>query len=66
MTVKTSGEVDEEERHVLTDLEHLSSQTLFPPLGWRLFTTTGPCTLSACYHEKLDLLALDLVAFDGY
>lgn len=47
-------------------MDHLSSQTYyFPRSGGGLFSTTSPCTLSACYHEKLDLLALDLVAFEG-
>ena len=63
MTVKTLGEVDEEERHVLSwsisALRHY-----FPRSGGGYLL--GPCTLSACYHEKLDLLALDLVAFEGY
>jgi hypothetical protein len=54
---------DEKERHVLSwnisALRHIISPARVEVIYF------NPCTLSACYREKLDLLALDLVAFEG-
>lgn len=68
MAIETSGKEGEGEGHgPWTKLEHpqLSDILFLTRWGRGLLSPINPCTLSACYHEKLDVLALDLVAFEG-